>query len=118
MTASTLKKWLPGLLFLSAQVINTFYELTQDTRTLSWAPHTTQVFYRIDAFENGLTWERPAVEARYGIAQSQWEAHAPGNLWRLVSSVEAQAPGNPDSVRISYRRNGAAEQTYLWKASR
>ena len=118
MTAPSLKKWLPGLLFLSAQVINTLYELTQDTRTLSWAPHTTQVFYRIDAFENGLAWERQAVEARYGIAQSQWEAHAPGDLRRLVGSVEAQTPGNPDSVRISYRRNGAAQQTYLWKASR
>ena len=118
MTFASLKKWLPGVLFLSAQVINTLYELTLDTRTLSWAPHTTQVFYRIDAFENGLTWEREAVEARYGVGQTQWEAHAPGNLRRLVTSVEAQTPGSPDSVRISYRRNGAQEQTYLWKASR
>ncbi|SDE47920.1 hypothetical protein SAMN04487996_105157 [Dyadobacter soli] len=118
MTSSTLKKWLPGLLFLSAQLINTLYELTQDTRTLSWAPHTTQVFYRIDAFENGQTWEKQAVESRYSIAQSQWEAHASGNLRRLVESVEAQKPGNPDSVRITYRRNGAPERTYLWKASR
>jgi hypothetical protein len=118
MSSSSLKKWLPGIIFLSAQVINTLYELTQDTRTLSWAPHTTQVFYRIDAFQNSITWDRQAVEARYGIAQTQWEAHAPGNLRRLVASVEAHAPGNPDSVRISYRRNGAPEQSYLWKASR
>jgi len=118
MTSSSFKKWLPGLLFLSAQVGNTLYELTQDTRTISWAPHTTQVFYRIDAFKDGRAWERQAVEARYGLAQTQWEAHAPGNLRRLVTSVEAQTPGNPDSVRISYRRNGAPEQTYLWKASR
>ena len=118
MTSISLKKWLPGLLFLSAQVINTLYELTQDTRTLSWAPHTTQVFYRIDAFENGRTWKREAVEARYGIAQAHWEAHAQGNLLRLVATVEARTPGGPDSVRITYRRNAAPERTYLWKASR
>ncbi len=117
MTASSLKKWLPGIFFLSVQVINTLYELTQDTRTLSWAPHTTQVFYRIDAFQNGIAWDRQTVEARYGIAQTQWEAHAPGNLRRLIVSVEAQLPGAPDSVRIAYRRNGAPEKTYLWKAS-
>jgi hypothetical protein len=117
MTSSTLKKWLPGLLFLSAQVINTLYELTQDTRTLSWAPHTTQVFYRIDAFQNGIAWDTQAVEARYGIAQTQWEAHAPGNLRRLVEAIEAQTPGQPDSVRIAYRRNGAPEKTYLLKTS-
>lgn len=117
MISSTLKKWLPGLFFLSAQLINTLYELTQDTRTLSWAPHTTQVFYRIEAFQSGIPWDRQAVEARYGIAQTQWEAHAPGNLRRLVTAVEAKTPGGPDSVRITYRRNGAQEQTYLWKAS-
>lgn len=118
MTSSSFKKWLPGILFLSAQVINTLYELTLDTRTISWAPHTTQVFYRIDAFQDGVTWDQQAVEARYGLAQTQWEAHAPGNLRRLITSVEAQAHAHPDSVRISYRRNGAPEQTYLWKASR
>lgn len=118
MTSSSIKKWLPGIIFLSAQVINTLYELTQDTRTLSWAPHTTQVFYRIDAFENGTPLDKQAIEARYGIAQTQWEAHAPGNLRRLVASVEAKAHSHPDSVRISYRLNGAPEQTYLWKASR
>lgn len=118
MTTRSIKKWLPGILFLSGQLINTLYELTQDTRTLSWAPHTTQVLYRIDAFENGNLWRREAVEARYGVAQTQWEAHAPGNLRRLVASVEAQTPGNPDSVRISYRRNGAPEQSYLWIANR
>lgn len=117
MASSSLKKWLPGILFLSTQVINTLYELTQDTRTLSWAPHTTQVFYRIDAFQNGVAWEKQAVEARYGMAQSQWEAHAQGNLRRLVVSVEAQSPNGPDSVRIAYRRNGAPEKIYLWKAS-
>lgn len=118
MTSSSLKKWLHGILFLSAQVINTLYELTQDTRTISWAPHTTQVFYRIDAFQDGVTWDQHTVEARYGLAQTQWEAHAPGNLRRLVASVEAHAPTHPDSVRISYRRNSAPQQTYLWKASR
>ncbi|MBO9616212.1 MAG: hypothetical protein J7619_26190 [Dyadobacter sp.] len=118
MTSLSLKKWLPGILFLSAQIINTLYELTRDTRTISWAPHTTQVFYRIDAFQDGAAWERQAIEARYGLAQTQWEAHAPGNLRRLVYSVEAQALTHPDSVKISYRRNGAPEQTYLWKASR
>ncbi|OJV15435.1 MAG: hypothetical protein BGO21_31060 [Dyadobacter sp. 50-39] len=115
---SHFKKWLPGLLFLSAQLVNTLYELTLDTRTISWAPHTTQVFYRIDAFQNGLGWGRRAIEARYGVAQTQWEAHAAGNLRRLIESVEAVAPGNPDSVIVTYRRNGAAERTYLWKASR
>jgi len=118
MTSSTLKKWLPGMLFLSAQVINTLYELTRDTRTISWAPHTTQVFYRIDVYANGIPWDTRAVEARYGVAQTQWEAHAPGNLRRLIESVEAKATGNPDSVRITYRRNGAPQRTYLWKASR
>jgi hypothetical protein len=117
MTFELSKKWLPGVLFLSAQLANTLYELTQDTRTISWAPHTTQVFYKIEAFENGGAWDKPAIEARYGVAQSQWEAHAPGNLRRLVASVEAKRTGGPDSVRISYRRNGGLEKTYLWKAS-
>lgn len=117
MTSSQARKWLPGVLFLTAQLANTAYELTQDTRTISWAPHTTQVFYRIEAFENGLAWDKLRIEERYGIAQSHWEAHAAGNLRRLIAAVEARKSGNPDSVRIFYRRNAAPEQVYTWKAS-
>lgn len=117
MTTSLARKWLPGIIFLSAQLINTVYELTQDTRTVSWAPHTTQVFYRLEAFRHGIPWPKEAVEARYGIAQSQWEAHAEGNLRRLVETVEKQTAGSPDSVRIFYRRNGAPERVFVWKAS-
>ncbi|MCF0071004.1 hypothetical protein LZD49_11015 [Dyadobacter sp. CY261] len=118
MTPFQARKWLPGILFLSAQLINTVYELTLDTRTISWAPHTTQVYYTIEAFQNGVAWDKQTIEARYGIAQSHWEAHSQGNLRRLVLAVETTKPGNPDSVRIHYRRNAAPEQTYIWKASR
>lgn len=117
MTSFSLRKWLPGILFLSAQLINTIYELTLDTRTMSWAPHTAQVHYRIDVFRDGASWDREAVEARYGIAQRQWESHSEGNLWRLIRSVEQKMQDHPDSVIIRYQRNNGPERIYRWKAS-
>nr|WP_295928083.1 hypothetical protein [uncultured Dyadobacter sp.] len=117
MTSFSFRKWLPGILFLSAQLVNTIYELTQDTRTMSWAPHTTQVHYRIDVFQNGENWGREAVEARYRIAQTQWESHSEGNLRRLIQSVEQKMPDHPDSVIVRYQRNNGPERLYRWKAS-
>lgn len=117
MTSFSAKRWLPGILFLSVQLINTIYELTRDTRTMSWAPHTTQVHYQIDVFRDGKSWGREAVEARYRIAQTQWESHSEGNLSRLVRSVEQKMKDHPDSVMIRYRRNNGPERIYLWKAS-
>ncbi|NIJ52406.1 hypothetical protein [Dyadobacter arcticus] len=110
-------KWLPGLLFLAAQLLNTIYEVTQDTRTLSWAPHTTQVHYKIQAFENGRIWNKQQVEARYGIAQKAWEAHAEGNLIRIIRSSEEHHSMHPDSVQLIYSRNGSPSRTYLWTAT-
>lgn len=111
------RKWIPGLLFLTAQIANTVYELTQDTRTLSWAPHTTQVRYHISAFEDGLAWDRHRIEARYGVAQNSWEAHAVGNLVRIIRSAEKHQNQHPDSVRVVYSKNGNPERTFRWEAS-
>ncbi|CAG5000284.1 hypothetical protein DYBT9275_02432 [Dyadobacter sp. CECT 9275] len=113
------KKWLPGLLFLAAQMGNTIYELMGDTRTVSWAPHTTQVYYRVEAYENGLPWKAEAVQSRYGIAQTHWESHSEGNLRRLLLTVEeTEQTGNPDSLKVYYSRNMGPERFFSWKANK
>jgi hypothetical protein len=118
MTNSEIRKWIPGLIFLSAQIVNNIYELKKDTRTLSWSPHTTQVHYHISAYKNGLAVPKDAVEARYGIRATEWEVHAAGNLKRLVETAEARHKNNPDSVLIRYSINNHPTQTYLWLQNR
>lgn len=114
MTNSEIRKWIPGLIFLFAQIGNNIYELSQDTRTLAWAPHTKQIRYHIAAFKNGQEIPREAVEARYGVSATEWEVHAAGNLKRLVETAEAGKNNHPDSVSIRYSINNHPTQTYLW----
>jgi hypothetical protein len=90
-----------------------------DSRDFCWAPHTTQVHYRLRVVIGGRALSSAEIARRYRVmGASGWEAHSYQNLINLISQYE-RTYGKRDRARVllRYRINGGELRRWNWPSS-
>jgi hypothetical protein len=99
--------------FLVIQTVLVVASQLGESRWFSWAPHTVQVRYRIEATLDGRPLDARAIGRRFGVPATGWEAHAVKNLQDLIEQY-ARTYGRDErlTVMLRYAVNGRPEQTW------
>lgn len=84
-----------------------------ETRFLCWAPYDQTTFYRIEADRHGNALTQADIAARYRLPPSGRDNRAIHNTLLAIGQYEATyGRKDPVNVRVIYRINEGAEQTW------
>jgi hypothetical protein len=120
--STSARRWWPGirgtlvLLFLMAQVAGIVWGRVSGESFWAWAPHDSIVDYAIDAWHGGSVVARAGVEARYGLPAGGRRYEPVADLIAVVRTRDARLQQPDHCVRVTYRVNEGARQTWAWPA--
>ena len=101
--------------FFAAQAALVAFGVLGGNRSFSWAPHTTQIHYRLDASVDDLPLTAADVDRRFHVPQDGWEVHDIRNLQAIVTQY-TRTYGRHEAIRVTlrYRINDGPERVWQW----
>jgi len=100
-------------LLLAGQLIGIARMPFVDDRYFAWSPHDQRTDFTVEATHQGRPVTPREIHQRYRLLPTEW--HATGDVFAVIRTAEARAPGGDRwQVTVRYRVNLAEEQTWTW----
>jgi len=104
-----------GICFLLFQVVHSIYMTTQDSKNFFWAPHNTQIHFKLSGTINHEQVSELDLLNRFRLVHSQnWEAHSIKNIMDLIELFELQHLKDNSEILLNYSINGSPYEQWRY----